>query len=107
MLARHNRIVEPGDFRQVVRRGTKYISKNVIVYRLPSDHDRVGVVVTTKSGNAVVRNRLRRQVRAIARDLIETRQLKGDVVVRFRSDGVTPSFAELAAELRAAAQSIG
>ena len=107
MLARHNRIVEPGDFRQVVRRGTKHISKHVIVYQLPSDHDRVGVVVTTKSGNAVVRNLLRRRVRAITRKMIESGQLKGDVVVRVRPGGSTPSFTELAVELRDAAQSVG
>jgi ribonuclease P protein component len=102
VLPRHNRIIEPGDFRQVVRRGDKRVTKNLIVYRRPSESNRVGVVVTTKCGNAVVRNLLRRRTKAICRDLILTGNLTGDVVVRFRCEGITPTFDELRHELRQA-----
>jgi RNase P protein component len=50
----------------------------------------------------VLRNRLRRRTRAIARVLIDTSQLTGDVVVRFRCDGDTPTFAELNYQIRSA-----
>ena len=102
MLPRHNRIVEPGDFRQVVRRGDKRVTTHLIVYRRPSEFARVGVIVTTKSGNAVARNTQRRRTRAIARSLIEAGSLTGDVVVRFRTDAPLPAFTERDAELRAA-----
>lgn len=59
----------------------------------------MGVVVTTKCGNAVVRNQLRRRTRAICRELIQTGNLTGDVVIRFRCEGNTPSFDELKREL--------
>ncbi len=99
MLPRHNRIVEPGDFRQVVRRGDKQVTAHLIVYRRPSELNRVGVIVTAKCGNAVVRNTLRRRTRAITRKLIDRGLLTGDVIVRFRSDGSVPSFIELKSEI--------
>ena len=99
MLPRHNRIVEPGDFRQVVRRGDKQVTAHLIVYRRPSELNRVGVIVTAKCGNAVVRNTLRRRTRAIARKLIDRGLLTGDVIVRFRSEGPVPSFDELKSEI--------
>ena len=107
MLARHNRIVEPGDFRQVVRRGDKQTTAHLIVYRRPSELNRVGVIVTAKCGNAVVRNTLRRRTRAIARNMIDHGLLTGDIIIRFRAEGQAPNFLELKAELEAAAGSWG
>jgi ribonuclease P protein component len=75
------------------------VTKSVIVYQHPSESTRVGVVVTTKCGNAVVRNRLRRRTRAICRELIDSGDLTGDVVIRFRCEGNSPSFDELRHEL--------
>lgn len=95
MLKRLNRIVAAGDFRQVVRRGRKQVMTFVIVYRRPSDLCRVGVIVTTKCGNAVVRNLLRRRTHAICRNLVDAGNLTGDTIVRFRCEGQQPSFAEL------------
>ena len=102
MLPRYNRIVEPGDFRQVIRRGDKKVTDHLIVYRRPSEFARVGVVITTKCGNAVVRNTLRRRTRAITRELIRDHSLSGDVVIRFRCEGRTPTFTELSDEIRGA-----
>ena len=99
MLPRHNRIVEPGDFRQVVRRGDKRVTQHLILYRRPSEFNRVGVIVTKKIGNAVVRNTLRRRTRAIARALIDQGLLTGDVIVRFRPSDSVPHFAELQSEI--------
>jgi ribonuclease P protein component len=107
VLSRHNRIVEPGDFRQVVRRGDKQVTAHLIVYRRPSELNRVGVIVTAKCGNAVVRNTLRRRTRAITRTLIDRGVLTGDVIIRFRCEGSVPSFAELKAEIDVAAGAWG
>ena len=102
MLKRHNRIITPNDFRQVVRRGRKQVMQFVIIYRRPSDLSRVGVVVTTKCGNAVVRNLLRRRTLSICRELVKSGQLTGDTVVRFRCEGHQPSFADLKADIEGA-----
>lgn len=74
----------------------------VIVYRHPSDTCRVGVVVTTKCGNAVTRNLLRRRTHAICRELVDSGQITGDVIVRFRCEGQQPSFAELKTQITTA-----
>ena len=95
MLKRHNRIVSPDDFRQVVRRGRKHVMEFIILYQRPSDPCRVGVIVTTKCGNAVTRNLLRRRTHAICRELVGSGRLTGDVVVRFRCEGKQPSFSDL------------
>ncbi len=99
MLKRHNRIVTPNDFRQVVRRGRKQVMSFVIIYRRPSDLSRVGVIVTTKCGNAVVRNLLRRRTHAICRELVDSGLMTGDVIVRFRCEGPQPTYADLKTDI--------
>lgn len=99
MLTRDQRITEPDDFRRVIRRGERSIAPHVIIYRTSGDRPRVGIVVSRKCGNAIVRNTLRRRTRAIARGLIDTQRLSGDVVIRFRCEGTTPDFRTLETEL--------
>ena len=107
MLPRRNRIVEPGDFRSVVRRGDKCVTNHLIGYRIGAGEPRVGIIITSKCGNAVVRNSLRRRTRAIARELIDNGKLGGDVVIRFRCEGQTPSFEQLRGELTECAERWG
>jgi ribonuclease P protein component len=83
----------------VVRRGDKCVTEHLIGYRVTAGEARVGIIVTVKSGNAIVRNTVRRRTRAIARKLIDAGQLDGDVVFRLRGDGTVPSFSELESEL--------
>ena len=99
MLPRGNRIVEPGDFRRVVRRGDKCVTDHLIAYRVGDGSARIGIVATNKCGNAITRNTLRRRTRAICRELVDSGALTGDVIVRFRCEGKTPDFHTLKAEI--------
>ncbi len=83
----------------MVRRGDKCVTTHLIGYRLPAGEARVGIIVTVKTGNAVVRNTVRRRIRSIARKLIDAGRLDGDVVFRLRGEGMVPSFSELESEL--------
>ncbi len=75
----------------------------VLLVRPRDDGDatiRVGYTVTKKIGNAVVRNRMKRRLRALARDLLPTQGVAGaDHVLIGRMGGIERDFASLHAEL--------
>lgn len=68
---------------------------------------RVGFTVTKKIGNAVVRNRMKRRLRALARELLPTGGIAGaDHVLIGRAGGVERDFALLRAELTRALRKV-
>lgn len=75
----------------------------VLLVRARGDDDagkRIGITVTKKIGNAVVRNRMKRRFRALGRELIAPLGLDGaDHVLIGRAGGVERDFALLRAEL--------
>ncbi len=65
-----------------------------------SDELRVGFTVTRKIGNAVVRNRMRRRFRELARELLPAKGLPGaDHVLIGREGGIERDFNLLRQEL--------
>ncbi len=61
---------------------------------------RVGFTVTKKIGNAVVRNRMKRRLRALARDLLPEKGIAGaDHVLIGRQGGIERDYQALTAEL--------
>ncbi len=75
----------------------------VLQVRNRADDDpvrRIGFTVTKKIGNAVVRNRMKRRFRALARELLPVGGIDGaDHVLIGRSGGVERDFATLRDEL--------
>ncbi|MET0240464.1 MAG: ribonuclease P protein component [Sphingobium sp.] len=64
---------------------------------------RLGITVSKKVGGAVVRNRMKRRFRALARELLPDHALPGaDHVLIGRKEGVERDFAALREELRKA-----
>lgn len=85
MLARANRVVRPEDFRQAVRRGRRVGTTHSVLYLYPRDPDaptRFGFIVSRAVGGAVIRNRVRRRLRAIGYGLLPGVGSGRDVVVR-------------------------
>ena len=75
----------------------------VLLVREREDGDltmRLGITVTKKIGGAVVRNRMKRRFRALARDLLPSAGIPGaDHVLIGRSGGIERDFGALSAEL--------
>jgi ribonuclease P protein component len=75
----------------------------VLLIRDRGDGDpskRVGYTVTKKIGNAVVRNRMKRRFRDLARDVIASQGSAGsDHILIGRAGGIDRDFATLRADL--------
>ena len=82
----------------------------VLLVRERKDSDlamRVGFTVTKKIGGAVVRNRMKRRFRALAREIVPQRGLAGaDHVLIGRAKGIERDFALLRAELTSALEKL-
>ena len=78
----------------------------ILLVRDRKDSDpamRVGFTVTKKIGGAVVRNRMKRRFRALAREIVPARGFAGsDHVMIGRANGLERDFALLRSELAAA-----
>ncbi|MBU3079109.1 ribonuclease P protein component [Sphingomonas sp. XMGL2] len=78
----------------------------VLLARPRGDGDpvrRLGITVTKKIGNAVVRNRVKRRFRALGRELMPAFGIAGaDHVLIARAGGVESDFAKLRADLEKA-----
>ena len=82
----------------------------VLLVRPREDGDpaiRLGITVTKKIGNAVVRNRMKRRFRALARDILPDAGFAGaDHVLIGRSGGVERDFGALRSEILKALQKL-
>ena len=68
---------------------------------------RVGFTVTKKIGGAVVRNRMKRRFRALAREIVPAKGMPGaDHVMIGRSRGVERDFGLLRSELAGALEKL-
>ena len=78
----------------------------VLLVRPRGDDDpaiRVGFTVTKKIGNAVVRNRMKRRFRALAREILPDHGITGaDHVLIGRAGGIERDYAANASELNRA-----
>ena len=81
------RLRRRSDFQNAYRNGRRWGGRIVNVFVAANDlgHPRFGLTVTKKSGGAVVRNRLRRQIREIVRFLVPALPGVGrDVVIHVK-----------------------
>lgn len=85
------------DFRNIYRTGKSYGNKYIVMYvkKNSSDKNRLGISVSKKVGNSVIRNRVTRLARESYR-LSEYSLLKGyDIVIVGRKNARNISYAEM------------
>lgn len=102
MLPRHHRLRSAADFRSAVRRGRRAGSDTLVVHLLTHDEPRplrAGLIVGRSVGPAVVRNRTKRQLRALLAARLPALPDTGLLVVRAQPKAGTSSSALLADHL--------
>jgi len=106
---RLGRLPQRADFLRLQSAGRKQVTPAFILQaaaRPPTvagTEPRVGFTVTKKIGNAVIRNRVRRRLRALAREvLVPTARTDLDYVLIGRHDAVRRDYAAMADDMRRA-----
>lgn len=89
-----NRIKANEDFVRAVRKGKTIKSNAYVIHYFKNElgRCRIGLSVSKKLGNAVIRNRIKRQVRAMCDSLTNYNVHTCDVVIVVRPDYLTNDF---------------
>jgi ribonuclease P protein component len=102
VLARPNRLTRGADYKAVVRRGRRCAGAHTVTYvnRVVTEGPaRFGFIVSRQVGGAVVRNTVRRRLKALCAESLDTVTAGSDVVIRALPSAATASFAELRADV--------
>lgn len=94
-------IKKNSDFRNVYKNGNSYANKYLIMYIIENrtDKNRLGISVSKKVGNSVIRHRITRLIRESYR-LSEDRLFNGlDIVVVARTNAKDKSYKEIESAL--------
>ena len=103
MLAKTNRITRGIDYRSVSRRGQRAAGPHLVTHIVFTDEPRgprFGFIVSKAVGNAVVRNTVRRRLKAICAEALPDVHQGADIVIRALASSAGADFAELRAQVR-------
>ncbi|MEV8264371.1 ribonuclease P protein component [Microbacterium sp. NPDC077057] len=102
MLARPFRLTRGSDYRLVVRRGSRCGGARVLTSMLATGESRAarfGFIISKQVGTAVVRNTVRRRLKAVCAEALPRVPQGTDVVIRALPASATASYAELRSDV--------
>lgn len=98
-MKKNNILSKSENFNRIIKEGKKIISKNIIIYLelTTNDNYHFGLAVGKKIGNAVVRNKIKRQLRSI----IDEKKYKNNFncVILVKKSILTQSFFDIRKEI--------
>lgn len=96
------RITKNREYRLVFENGESVATRGLVLYRMKNglSENRSGFVVSKKTGNAVIRNRVRRLLRETYRSYAEELATGYDLVFIARSPAAAFDFTQAAAEMK-------
>ena len=102
MLPRTHRLTSSSDFRRATRDGRRAGSRTLVAHLVVMDEPgptRIGFVVSKAVGNAVVRNRVQRRLRHLAREHLASLPGSAVLVVRALPAAAVATYPELRDDL--------
>ena len=106
-LSKANRLKHRHDFALVYARGSRHYSRHLILralYFKPSLSDlptRIGIVISKKvSKKAVVRNKLKRRIRAIVRPCLKNLEVNWQIVIIVQPQAIECKYEHFLRELK-------
>lgn len=93
-----NTIKKNNEFKKVYEAKKSFATKNIVVYvfkNVDMESNRLGISVSKKVGNSIVRHKLTRRMREIFREVNKSLKKSFDIVVLFRIDSEKKEFLEL------------
>jgi len=102
VLSTAHRLTDAESYRTVIRTGRRAGSGTLVLHLVEetaSPGPRVGLVVSKAVGNAVVRNRVQRRLRHLAREQLTSLPGSGALVIRALPPAADAGYAELRDDL--------
>lgn len=91
-MKREHRILKNEQFQTIIKTGKLIKTPLCYGYFVPNELEtlRVGIAVSKKIGNAVIRNKIKRQIKAIVRPYVKTHA--GDFIIVAKKEIINSSF---------------
>lgn len=92
-MKKHEIVKKTQEFQNIIRNKKQFVSNDLILYYVKNDSFQIGISIPKKFINAVGRNYLRRQIRAIVSNL-DYLSIKYKVILIIRKDFMKLSYKE-------------
>ncbi|MGF2618429.1 ribonuclease P protein component [Rossellomorea vietnamensis] len=97
-MRKEQRVKKNSEFQEVFKKGTSFANRQFVVYKLKKEDQqlfRIGLSVSKKIGNAVVRNQVKRYIRQVFLELKDDVKNQYDYVIIARKPAADMEFHEI------------
>ena len=100
-MKKEYRIKKNEEFSEIISLNKYFLSECFKIYRSKAKeaHSRVGISVSKKIGNAVVRNKIKRQVRMMLIESYDFDNISYDLIIIIRNKYLNKGYADTKSEL--------